>query len=103
LRELVFRTVFACHSAELQTRAMVHGHVSSLSPGEIERSAAHSTRPVSIGRAWDYWVRHVERAGLMPPAAKASRKAPARAAAAKRSKPKSAKKAAPKAKGRKRR
>ena len=103
LRELVFRTVFSCHNAELQTRAMVHGHVSSLSPGEIERSHAHSSRPPSINRAWDYWVRHVARAGLMPPAGTGSRKAPARAAAAKRSKPKPAKRTAPKAKARKRR
>ena len=100
LRELVFRTVFTCHNAELQTRAMVHGHVSSLSAGEIDRAAAHSTRPASIARAWDYWVRHVERAGLMPPAVAKSRKAPVRAAAAKRSKPKAAKRAKPKSKRR---
>jgi len=67
LRELVFRTVFICHNAALQTQAMIHGPVGPLSAGEIERSSAHSLRPASIGRAWDYWVRHVERAGLMPP------------------------------------
>jgi HCOMODA/2-hydroxy-3-carboxy-muconic semialdehyde decarboxylase len=97
LRELVFRTVFICHNAELQTRAMAHGHVGPLSAGEVERSAAHSLRPASLGRAWDYWVRHVERAGLMPPAAARGSTASARAAA-KRAKARPAKRAAPKAK-----
>jgi HCOMODA/2-hydroxy-3-carboxy-muconic semialdehyde decarboxylase len=101
LRELVFRTVFMCHNAELQTRAMAHGHVGPLSAGEIDRSAAHSLRPASIGRAWDYWVRHVERAGLTPPPpAAVSSKAPARTAAAKQSKAKPAKRTAQKAKRR---
>jgi HCOMODA/2-hydroxy-3-carboxy-muconic semialdehyde decarboxylase len=67
LRELAFRTVFICHNAELQSRAMAHGRIGPLSPGEIERATAHSLRAPSIGRAWDYWVRHVQRAGLMPP------------------------------------
>jgi HCOMODA/2-hydroxy-3-carboxy-muconic semialdehyde decarboxylase len=67
LRELIFRTVFGCESA-----AMAHGHVDALSPGEIALSSAHSVRPPSINRAWNYWVRHVEKAGLMP--AEATRK-----------------------------
>jgi hypothetical protein len=47
-----------------------------------------------MGRAWDYWVRQVEKAGLMPAR---------RAAAAKRAAPKPAKKSPPKVKVRKRR
>jgi HCOMODA/2-hydroxy-3-carboxy-muconic semialdehyde decarboxylase len=66
LRELTFRTVYGCENAALQSQAMAHGHVDQLSPGEIALSAAHSVRPPSTNRAWDYWVRHVEKAGLMP-------------------------------------
>ena len=66
LRELTFRTVFGCENAALLSQAMAHGHVDALSPGEIALSSAHSLRPPSLGRAWDYWVRQVEKAGLMP-------------------------------------
>jgi ribulose-5-phosphate 4-epimerase/fuculose-1-phosphate aldolase len=97
LRELVFRTVFACDNCKLQSQAMAHGHVDSLSAGETELSAAHSARPPSLGRAWDYWVRHVEKAGLMP-----AKVAPRSSAAAKRGKPKPARKSPAKAKARKR-
>ncbi len=88
LRELTFRTVYGCENAVLQSAAMAHGHVDSLSPGEIRLSSEHSVRPPSTNRAWDYWVRHVEKAGLMP--AKAG--ARTNAAPAKRGKPKTAKK-----------
>ncbi len=47
------------------------GHVDSLSPGEAKLTSAHQQRPPSTNRAWDYWVRQVEKAGLMP--AKAGR------------------------------
>src|ERR1700689_4930688 len=66
LRELTFRTVFGCENAALLSAAMAHGHVDQLSPGEIALSAAHSVRPPSTNRAWNYWGRHVEKAGLMP-------------------------------------
>ncbi len=82
LRELTFRTVFGCENAALQSQAMAHGHVDHLSPGEIALSSAHSLRPPSLGRAWDYWVRQVEKAGLMPA------KAVAKAKSAKRRKTK---------------
>jgi HCOMODA/2-hydroxy-3-carboxy-muconic semialdehyde decarboxylase len=84
LRELTFRTVFSCDNARLQSQAMAHGHVDSLSPGEIKLSSAHQLRPPSCNRAWNYWVRHVEKAGLMPAPATPRRSA----AAAKRAKPK---------------
>jgi ribulose-5-phosphate 4-epimerase/fuculose-1-phosphate aldolase len=92
LRELTFRTVYGCENAALQSAAMAHGHVDSLSPGEMALSAAHSVRPPSTNRAWNYWVRHVEKAGLMPAKTRA-------AASAKR---KAAKKVAKKSKARKR-
>lgn len=113
LREMTFRTVFSCDSAKLQSQAMAHGHVDSLSPGEIERAAGHSVRPPSIGRAWDYWVRQVEKAGLIPDkkaATKSGRSTSAaatgaakRAAPAKRGKAKTARKAPPKTTAKKRR
>src|SRR5580704_8950691 len=93
LRELTFRTVFGCENAALQSAAIAHGHVDSLSPGEIELSAAHSVRPPSTNRAWDYWVRHVEKAGLMPAQAtpRKSATSPKRSAPSKRIKSKTAK------------
>ena len=66
LRELTFRTVFTCDNARLQSQAMAHGRVDALSPGEAKLTASHQLRPPSANRAWDYWVRHVEKAGLMP-------------------------------------
>ena len=84
LRELTFRTVFGCESAALQSQAMVHGHVDHLSPGEIALSSAHSVRPPSTNRAWDYWVRQVEKAGLMPAKAGAKRQAAKKSKAKKR-------------------
>ena len=45
LRELTFRTVFTCHNAELQSRAMAHGHVDPLSAGEIERCGGAQHAP----------------------------------------------------------
>ena len=83
LRNLTFRSVFGSDNCKLLSQAMAHGHVDSLSPGEITLTAAYQERPPSTNRAWDYWVRQVEKAGLMPTA---------RAVAARRTKPKAAKK-----------
>ena len=94
LRELTFRTVFGCDNAKLQSQAMAHGHVDSLSPGEAKLTSAHQLRPPSSNRAWNYWVRHVEKAGLMPAKAGA-RSSPA---SAKRGKPKTTKKSPAKSK-----
>jgi len=80
LRQLAFRTVFGCHNAALQSQAIAHGHVDQLSPGEQELTEAGQLRPMPIERAWNYWVRHVEKAGLMPAKPAAKRKAaPAKA------------------------
>jgi hypothetical protein len=75
------------------------GHVDSLSPGEAKLTSAHQQRPPSTNRAWDYWVRQVEKAGLMPA------KSAARAAAepARRTKAKAAKKTRARATAKKRR
>ena len=79
LRQLAFRTVFSCHNAKLQSQAMAHGHVDQLSPGEQKITEAGQLSPMPIERAWDYWVRQVEKAGLMP--AKAAARASAKPAA----------------------
>ena len=60
-----------------------HGHVDHLSPGEIALSAAHSVRPPDQSR-WDYWVRQVEKAGLMPAKVAPKRKAAKKSKAKKR-------------------
>jgi HCOMODA/2-hydroxy-3-carboxy-muconic semialdehyde decarboxylase len=83
LRNLTFRSVFGSDNCKLLSQAMAHGHVDSLSPGEITLTAAYQERPPSTNRAWDYWVRQVEKVGLMPTA---------QAVAARRMKPKVAKK-----------
>jgi HCOMODA/2-hydroxy-3-carboxy-muconic semialdehyde decarboxylase len=79
LREMTFRTVYGCENAALQSKAMAHGHVDQLSPGEIKLSSEHSVRPPSTNRAWNYWVHRVEQAGLMPAKAGAKRAAARRA------------------------
>lgn len=66
LRELTFRTVFCSDNCKLLSQAMAMGHVDSLSPGEAKLTSAHQLRPPSTNRAWDYWVRQVAKAGLMP-------------------------------------
>jgi hypothetical protein len=49
-----------------------------------------------IERAWDYWIRHVEKAGLMPVKAAAIRTAAPAKAQRKAAKPRSAKSSAKK-------
>jgi HCOMODA/2-hydroxy-3-carboxy-muconic semialdehyde decarboxylase len=102
LRQLAFRTVFGCHNAKLQSEAMAHGHVDQLSPGEQEITEAGQLGPMPIERAWDYWVRHIEKAGLMP-GAPAKRKVAAAAKPAARTSGGKAKTAKKKSAGKKRR
>jgi ribulose-5-phosphate 4-epimerase/fuculose-1-phosphate aldolase len=102
LRQLAFRTVFGCHNAKLQSEAMAHGHVDQLSPGEQEITEAGQLQQMPIERAWDYWVRHIEKAGLMP-AAPAKRKVAAAAKPAARKSGGKAKAAKNKSAGKKRR
>ncbi len=106
LRNMTFRTVFSSDNCKLLSQALAHGHVDSLSPGEIKLTAAHQERPPSTNRAWDYWVRQIEKAGLMPANAKASAKPankpankPAKPAAAKSNARRTAKKSKPRKRG----
>ncbi len=101
LRELTFRTVFTCDNARLQSQAMAHGRVDALSAGEAKLTSSHQLRPPSTNRAWDYWVRHVEKAGLMPARAAAKSASSARSkSGAKRAATKSARKSTAKTKKR---
>jgi ribulose-5-phosphate 4-epimerase/fuculose-1-phosphate aldolase len=86
LRECVFRSIYTCRNAELQSRAMAMGSISTLSPGEAELCSSHSLTPRTLGRAWEYWAFRLQkaeaataRAEPRPPRAKAGlNKAPAR-------------------------
>ena len=103
LRELTFRTVFTCDNARLQSQAMAHGRVDALSAGEARLTSSHQLRPPSTNRAWDYWVRQIEKVGLMPARAAADSASGSRARAktgAKRVPAKSARKSTGKSKRR---
>jgi HCOMODA/2-hydroxy-3-carboxy-muconic semialdehyde decarboxylase len=60
LRELVFRTVHSCCNAEYQSKAMLVGRMSTLSPGEIEMAGSLTNQP-GVDRAWEYWVKRLDR------------------------------------------
>ena len=88
LRECVFRSIYTCRNAELQSRAMGIGSISTLSPGEAELCSSHSLTPRTLGRAWEYWsfrLAKVEAANPRPPAKPAA--AVKRAATARRKPP----------------
>ena len=101
IRETVFRTIFSCKNAELQTQARLLGHVEPLDDKEVELAAAYNLRPGPLERAWDYWARRVHDAEAR--VATGAKAAPARA---KPGKPKTSKtatrKSAAKAKSRRR-
>jgi ribulose-5-phosphate 4-epimerase/fuculose-1-phosphate aldolase len=88
LHECVFRSIYTCRNAELQSRASGIGSISTLSPGEAEMCSQHSLTPRTLSRTWEYWTHRlakVEAATARPPTAKTSarRKAgPAKRAAA---------------------
>jgi HCOMODA/2-hydroxy-3-carboxy-muconic semialdehyde decarboxylase len=62
LHECVFRTIYMCLNAELQSRAMAMGSLGPLSRGEIEKCANAVLTPRVEGRAWEYWATRLERA-----------------------------------------
>jgi HCOMODA/2-hydroxy-3-carboxy-muconic semialdehyde decarboxylase len=104
IRECVFRTIFSCKNAELQTQARLLGHVEPLDEKEVELAAAYNLRPGPLERAWDYWVKRVRDHEAMVAAGEAALAKPARASAPKAAKPakKASKKPGAKAKKRKR-
>jgi ribulose-5-phosphate 4-epimerase/fuculose-1-phosphate aldolase len=79
MRECVFRSIYTCRNAELQSRALAIGSISTLSAGEAEMCDAHSLTPRTLGRAWEYWTHRLAKAeaataprGATPPAGKPS-------------------------------
>jgi ribulose-5-phosphate 4-epimerase/fuculose-1-phosphate aldolase len=62
LRECVFRSIYTCRNAELQSRAIAMGSVSTLSVGEAELCRGHSLTPRTLGRAWEYWTYRLQKA-----------------------------------------
>jgi HCOMODA/2-hydroxy-3-carboxy-muconic semialdehyde decarboxylase len=62
LHECVFRSIYICRNAELQSRALAMGKLGPLSKGEIDKCAAHSLTPRTMARAWEYWARRLEKA-----------------------------------------
>jgi HCOMODA/2-hydroxy-3-carboxy-muconic semialdehyde decarboxylase len=104
IRECVFRTIFSCKNAELQTQARLLGHVEPLDEKEVELAAAYNLRPGPLERAWDYWVKRVRDHEAMVAAGEAALAKPARASATKAAKPakKASKKPAARAKKRRR-
>jgi HCOMODA/2-hydroxy-3-carboxy-muconic semialdehyde decarboxylase len=77
LRECVFRSVYSCRNAELQSRALGIGAISTLSPGEAEMCSSHSLTPRTLSRTWEYWTHRLakEEAATAPRAAKPAAKA----------------------------
>jgi HCOMODA/2-hydroxy-3-carboxy-muconic semialdehyde decarboxylase len=58
LRECVFRSIYGCRNAELQTVAMGMGKLNDqavLTEGEIQMCAGGSLNERTLWRAWDYW------------------------------------------------
>jgi HCOMODA/2-hydroxy-3-carboxy-muconic semialdehyde decarboxylase len=96
----VFRTIFSCKNAELQTQTRLLGNVEALDETEIELAAAYNLRPGPQERAWDYWAKRVRDAEAIVAAGKAAAPKPKSASAGKPAK--KAKKSAAKAKRRKR-
>ena len=81
LRELVFRTVYSHANAEIQLRAMAIGKIAPLNATERQRAEPRQLQPRPMGRAWEYWITRLRKAGGLPPqtrspaAAKAKRPA----------------------------
>jgi len=80
----VFRSIYTCRNAELQSRAMAIGSISTLSAGEAEQCSQHSLTPRTLSRVWEYWtyrLAKVEAATARPDTKPPSAKAPAKSAA----------------------
>jgi HCOMODA/2-hydroxy-3-carboxy-muconic semialdehyde decarboxylase len=67
LQEVVFRSIHTHRNAELLLRAKALGTVTPLTRGETEQAEAYSLRERPMGRAWEYWVTRLKKAGELPP------------------------------------
>jgi HCOMODA/2-hydroxy-3-carboxy-muconic semialdehyde decarboxylase len=72
LKEVVFRSIMTHRNAELLLRALTvgNGKVTPLSAGEIKLSHDYSLQERPLGRAWEYWVTRLTKAGELPPRSK---------------------------------
>jgi len=70
LKEVVFRSIMTHRNAELQLRAHMVGKVTPLSAGEQKLSHDYSLAARPLGRAWEYWVTRLTKAGELPPRTK---------------------------------
>ena len=67
LRELVFRTVYSHANAEIQLRSMMIGEIGALNAVERQRAEPRQLQPRPMGRAWEYWLSRLQKAGELPP------------------------------------
>jgi HCOMODA/2-hydroxy-3-carboxy-muconic semialdehyde decarboxylase len=67
LQEVVFRSIHTHRNAELLLRAKALGTVTPLTRGETEQACDYSLRERPMGRAWEYWVTRLTKAGELPP------------------------------------
>src|SRR5579871_1781992 len=77
LRECVFRSIYTCRNAELQSRAMAMGQISTLSAGEQAMCGEHSLTPRTLSRAWEYWTYRLAKAEAATGVARTERPAAA--------------------------
>jgi HCOMODA/2-hydroxy-3-carboxy-muconic semialdehyde decarboxylase len=61
LRETVYRSIYTTVNADLQSRASAIGTLGPLSPGETELCGNHGVGERSLSRAYEYWVRRLEK------------------------------------------
>lgn len=59
LRELVFRSIYGCRDAELQTAALAYGAIDCFTEREIELAGRFPE--ATLVRAWDYWCARLPR------------------------------------------
>ncbi|HZO46145.1 MAG TPA: class II aldolase/adducin family protein [Xanthobacteraceae bacterium] len=72
LKEVVFRSIMTHRNAEHLLRAISvsNGKVEPLSEGEQKLSETYSLAARPLGRAWEYWVTRLTKAGELPPRTK---------------------------------
>jgi ribulose-5-phosphate 4-epimerase/fuculose-1-phosphate aldolase len=70
LKEMVFRSIMTHRNAELQLRSHMVGKVTPLSAGEARMAHDYSLQGRPLGRAWEYWVTRLTKAGELPPRTK---------------------------------
>jgi HCOMODA/2-hydroxy-3-carboxy-muconic semialdehyde decarboxylase len=86
LRDCVFRTIYSCRNAEYQLQAEGLGAIGPLSAGEAAQAGEIHQQPGPLNRAWEYWMRRVEKKGEAPPRPSPKRGAARRAGVAGRRK-----------------